>query len=101
MSVALRLTILLFRLRRNLASAYDVPNTLSARTGFIYPSTGCKQSPFRFRDGEQGESTVQADHQLWEHPDAGLVQIVKAGEVNDHLGCEFCLFFGLTRPARH
>jgi hypothetical protein len=91
-----QVTILVFRWKRNQAGVYDVPSTFSVWTGFSYPGTRCKQSPFRLRDGELGESTVQADHELWEYPDAGLVQIAKAGGVNDHLGCEFCLFFGPT-----
>jgi hypothetical protein len=36
-------------------------------------------------------ATIQADKNLRKYPDAGFVQILETGEMDDHLSGEFCL----------
>jgi hypothetical protein len=46
------------------------------------------RSQFLFRNGEARAAAIQADQKLREYPDAGFVQILESGEMDDHLSGE-------------
>jgi len=54
------------------------------------------RSQFSFRNGEVRAAAVQADQKLGVYPNAGFVQILETGEMDDHLTREFFL---IARPA--
>jgi len=48
-----------------------------------------------------GAAAIQAHQELRKYPDPGLVRIVEAGALDDHLRAEFCLINRLASLAGH
>lgn len=74
--------------------AYQAASNLRSKT-FL------KLTQLGFWDRKHGEATTEADHNLREYPDNGLVTAFRPGKMDVHLRAELSLFFRATRAAGH
>lgn len=90
------------RLNESPQAECDIPDSVPSR-GLTVTRCGpaCKHRQFRFRCGKARKTAIQADRNLREYQNAGMVDIPETGEMNHHLGSKFRLIARLTQCATH